>query len=678
MVPGGRSAVDAAWASLTARRLTIDAVAGGSNPALSFAIAAAASKVRASLGASGLQSTSLPLAAADNSASAWLRTINTIFSSATRDSPVHRPTASVDSAGGKEAVATVAGPPSPSPWSGISRLAAPLPPPATPVPTDTLRDGTRYAKCFCTALCIHTNLVMDGGGAIAYLPEVMEIAVNVSQKYKGTYDIFGPEMLYISFGSRVCMRDHAVTATKCGLEIYRRLPPGVLPYLTVVVDSSVYYTGICGLPEQKGFFLWGRPAGELFKVPQIKSGIRFLVLDTVVPLIRMHFRVLPVGTVHVTEEPGSPQLVLFTIFKGSAASTTWQPFSRLFNNAFTCLVSKRYDLSVKILERISDSPGFPYYGLHFTALAREQLGQAEVQRQLHELVVTMAQEMTWLRTRCFPFPTCVPQYIDWELPVKPFGYQYMQSDDDEDNGDDDTASSRESAGSGRSGDDHAVLPAGDPRLDFYHHDMRRHGPRVIAREPGAGRLPLDRAGGTTNAQGHESHSPARPRAGGSRTRDGIESPRPPSLLVSREGRSHPQHQPQHHHRQPSDMPNVRGRPLSGKTHARHGSDSGTSNRRWPSTGEAAHDDGCDDAYEDEAAFSVSTVSSSLGSVTSMTDPTVCTTAGEQPYHTATSGTPTTGPGPGLLDDGRQLVPFANAPLSLKGIYGDSWRARRSR
>jgi hypothetical protein len=313
--------------------------------------------------------------------------------------------------------------------------------------TSTIRDSNSlapccFSKCFCTLLCIHVH-VNESTDVLEQFPEIMETVVECVHRYGGVFDLFLPEFLYASFGSRVRTKDHAVTATRCGIEIFSRLSTHALRYMTFVIDTGVYSVGVCGVPEHKGIVLWGRPSSELLFEQQFQSGLRFLVTDSVVPLIRRRFRVLPVDVVTIQDEEGKLHLVLYVVLVGSVEVPWWEGFSQLAQEAFLHLIRGNFEAACPLYERLIHSPSATFTTILQYLLAHERvlmdnktgLSPTELARQSDELTVTCVTELARERMPIVvPFGTAMPWLAGHPELLRRFSDE--DRDDEEEDGSD--------------------------------------------------------------------------------------------------------------------------------------------------------------------------------------------------------------------------------------------------
>lgn len=277
---------------------------------------------------------------------------------------------------------------------------------ASRAPRGAIRDTVvpnkinHYTKCLCTVLSIHVHIDRNSA-VLAHFPETMGIIVDSVTRYGGSFDIVVPEMMYASFGSRRRMKDHALRATECAIEIYSRLSPAALKYCTFVVDTGVYFIGICGVRAMKSVVLWGRPMGELLYNQQLLSGWRVLVTDTTAPLIRQKFQVLPVDVVTIAEEQGKPNVVLYGLLTGSVSDPSWEPFSKLYHQFFFSVLYHNYADAVAVYDRILRGPYVPFTSIFYYFYSQERLlieskdtiSVAELRRQLDELSVSCMNDL---------------------------------------------------------------------------------------------------------------------------------------------------------------------------------------------------------------------------------------------------------------------------------------------
>lgn len=293
------------------------------------------------------------------------------------------------------------------------------------------------SKCFCTILSIHV-LLHDPFAVLPHFPEIMHTVEECVHRYGGTFDVLVPEMMYASFGSRVRMKDHAVLATRCGIEIFSRLSTADLRFLTFVIDTGVFAVGVLGVPEHKGFVLWGRSTGALIFEQQFQCGFRFFVTDAAVPLLRQHFRLLPVDVVTIEEEAERPNLVLYLLLVGSVHEPWWDGFNELAHEAFLHLIRGNFEAACPLYERLIHTPSvtftiiFQYLLVHERVLMENKAGLSptELARQLDELTVTCVNELSRERDPVvMPFGAAMPWIV--RHPNVPGRFSDDEKDEDE-------------------------------------------------------------------------------------------------------------------------------------------------------------------------------------------------------------------------------------------------------
>ncbi|KPA74752.1 hypothetical protein ABB37_09047 [Leptomonas pyrrhocoris] len=308
-----------------------------------------------------------------------------------------------------------------------------------------------FSKCLCSLLCIHVH-IEDNTDVHAQFPEIVETVMECVYRYGGIFDVLVPEMMYVSFGSRVQTKDHALLATRCGIEIFSRLSTRALRYMTFVVDTGVYTVGVCGVPEHKEFVLFGRPSSEIFFEQQLQSGFRFLVTDSAVPLIRQHFRMLPIDVMTVVEETGQPNIVLYVVMVGSVHEPWWEDFSQLAHEAFLNFIRGNFEAACPLYERLLHSSSvtltilFQYLLVHERVLTENKAGLSptELARQLDELTVTCVNELSRERDPMVePFGAAMP----W-LVCRPELHRHFSDEDGDDEAPKSITSATSSSGNG--------------------------------------------------------------------------------------------------------------------------------------------------------------------------------------------------------------------------------------